>query len=61
MNKELEPLAGLKMPNLSEFWAWVKQAFTPAYQSEIEEYLSHSTDHFDLENKMKLLRQRGLI
>jgi hypothetical protein len=46
---------------LADFWAWVKKTFTPAYQSEIEEYLSHSTDHFDLENKMKLLRQRGLI
>jgi hypothetical protein len=46
---------------LANFWTWVKQAFTPAYQSEIEEYLAQSTDHFDLENKMKLLRQRGLI
>jgi hypothetical protein len=61
MHKELEPLGGTYVPSLSEFWTWVKEAFTPAYQSEIEQYLQDATDQADVEHRMKTLKYRGML
>ena len=61
MNEELRPLAGVRTPVLSDFWSWVKKTFTPDYTLEIEKYLGESTDVFELENRIKLLQQRGVI
>ena len=46
---------------LFSFWEWVKVTFTPSYQNEIELYLQDATDVFDLEERMKRLRYRGMI
>lgn len=61
MHKELEPLAGVEIPQLSQFWEWCKQAFTPAYQREIEAYLADSSDHFDLQKRQDTLIRRGML
>jgi hypothetical protein len=49
------------MPDLSEFWQWVKKTFTISYQSEIEAYLADSVDYKDFDNRMEVLRRRGMI
>jgi hypothetical protein len=59
--RELEPLGGVSVPSFAEFWAWVKKSFTPDYQAEITSYLKDSVDMFDLENRMKALKRRGMI
>jgi hypothetical protein len=46
---------------MKEFLDWVKATFTVDYQKEIEEYLSDATNHYDLEQRMKRLAQRGMI
>lgn len=60
-NKELEALAGVDVPSFKDFWAWVGRAFTDSYQDEIEEYLAESVDHYDLERRMNILKQRGML
>ena len=61
MHKELEVLGGVHTPTISDFWTWVSNAFTPSYQSEIENYLKDSVDHNDLESRMTSLKRRGLL
>jgi len=61
MNEELRPLAGVRTPLFPDFWNWVKKTFTPDYSLEIEKYLGESADVFELENRIKLLQQRGVI
>ena len=61
MYKELEPLAGTEIPALKNFWSWVNDAFTPDYRREIDNYLSESSNHFDLENRISVLQRRGMI
>lgn len=61
MHKELEPLAGVEIPQLNQFWEWCKQTFTPAYQSEIESYLSESSDLIDLEKRQEYLIRKGML
>lgn len=58
---ELEALGGVHAPTLSDFWTWVKKAFTPSYQSEVEMYLKDSVDHRDLEHRMQTLMRRGML
>lgn len=45
----------------STFWEWVKQTFAPHYRNEIEEYLSQSANHYDLERRMRVLMRKGMI
>ena len=52
---------GRNMHKLSDFWNWVEKVFTPAYQTEIEDYLKDSVDHKDLESRMATLQRRGLM
>lgn len=59
--KELDALAGVSAPTFTEFWTWVKETFTPDYQSEINSYLKDSVDMFDLETRMAALKRRGMI
>ena len=61
MAKELEALGGVDAPYLSNFWNWVKRTFTLSYQDEIHAYLSDSVDYVDFENRMQVLRRRGMI
>lgn len=61
MYKELEPLGGISVPRIHDFWEWVKRTFTVPYQSEIESYLSQATDHCDLERRMATLIRRGML
>jgi len=61
MHKELEPLAGVEIPQINQFWEWCRRMFTPAYQSEIESYLAESTDHFDLQQRQEYLIRRGML
>ena len=61
MYKELEALGGVSAPTMSDFWSWVKKAFTPSYQSEVEMYLGESVDHKDLETRMRTLMRRGML
>jgi hypothetical protein len=61
MNEELRPLAGVRTPLFPDLWNWVKKTFTPDYSLEIEKYLGESADVFELENRIKLLQQRGVI
>jgi hypothetical protein len=44
---------------MNAFWKWVTETFQPYIHQEIEKYLADSTDIKDLENRMKLLRDRG--
>lgn len=46
---------------LSDFWNWAKVTFKAEYHSDIEAYLSQSSDLGDLECRMKLLRNRGVL
>jgi hypothetical protein len=39
----------------------MKEWFTPSYLSDVESYLSDSTDLYDLERRIKLLQNRGFI
>ena len=61
MYKELEALGGVSAPTMSDFWSWVKKAFTPSYQNEIEDYLGNSVDHKDLETRTRTLMRRGML
>jgi hypothetical protein len=61
MKKELEALGGVDSPSLSNFWNWVKRAFTISYQDEIESYLADSVDYVDFDNRMRNLQRRGMI
>jgi len=61
MYKELEPLAGISIPKLADFWDWVKITFQPSFYSEVEQYLSLAVDAGDLEHRMKTLRYRGVL
>jgi hypothetical protein len=47
--------------NLKDFWNWVRETFTVPYRNEIEEYLADSSDHADVERRIKLLQRRGMI
>lgn len=46
---------------LSSFWEWAKNTFTAAYKEEVQAYLCESVDYADLENRIKLLKVRGLF
>lgn len=46
---------------LDSFKEWATTAFTDSYKREVMEYLSQSIDHGDLENRIKLLKIRGLF
>jgi len=46
---------------MKAFWDWVKATFTIDYQKEIEDYLADAANHYDLEQRMKRLMQRGMI
>lgn len=45
---------------MREFWKWVTETFQPHIYDEIEDYLSQATDIKDLENRMRILRYRGM-
>lgn len=49
------------MDKITEIWGWIKTTFTPAYQTELEQYLSQSVDLADLEHRMIYLQRRGLL
>jgi hypothetical protein len=40
---------------------WIKDAFTPPYQKEIESYLADATDLCDLERRIEILQRRGMV
>ena len=61
MSKELDALSGVETPSLTDFWNWVKKTFTISYQDEITHYLNQSVDCVDYENRVRILRQRGMI
>lgn len=61
MSNSLDALSGVETPSLKDFWDWVKKSFAPHYKSEIEAYLADSVDHVDVERRIKLLQQRGMI
>lgn len=61
MYKELEALEGVHAPTMSDFWSWVRKAFTPSYQNEVEMYLKDSVDHKDLQTRVDILIRRGMI
>ncbi len=61
MIHDLKALEGVSMPVMSDFWSWVKKAFTPSYQNEVETYLKDSVDHRDLEHRMQTLMRRGML
>ncbi len=61
MNNSLEPLGGIDVPKIADFWDWVKVTFTPSYQTEVQQYLSQSADICDLEHRMKTLKVRGML
>jgi hypothetical protein len=61
MSKELDALSGIEIPNLTNFWSWVKKTFTLSYQSEVEAYLADSVDYVDYENRVRNLQRRGMI
>jgi hypothetical protein len=46
---------------LKHIMKWIQESFAPSYQSEIETYLSQSTDHADLEQRMRGLARRGML
>lgn len=43
------------------FWDWAKSTFTPAYQSEVEQYLAQAADLHDLEKRMLAIQRRGML
>jgi hypothetical protein len=61
MSKELDALSGVEIPNLTNFWQWVKKTFTLSYQDEINHYLNQSVDYVDYENRIRTLQRRGMI
>lgn len=61
MFQDLKALEGVSVPAMTDFWTWVKNAFTPSYQSEVETYLKDSVDHRDLEHRMQTLMRRGML
>jgi hypothetical protein len=61
MSKELDALSGVEIPNLTNFWQWVKKTFTLSYQDEINHYLNQSVDYVDYENRVRTLQRRGMI
>ena len=61
MKNELKAREGVHMPSMADFWTWVRKAFTPSYQNEIEQYLKDSVDHNDLQGRMKTLARRGML
>ena len=61
MSRPLDAFAGVDVPELSHFWDWVRKAFTPSYQDEVEMYLNESVDHNDLQNRVTTLMRRGLL
>ena len=61
MYKELEALGGVHAPTMSDFWSWVRKAFTPSYQNEVEMYLKDSVDYKDLQTRVDILIRRGMI
>lgn len=61
MQNHLEPLGGVDVPKIADFWDWVKETFTPSYQNEVQHYLSQSVDLTDLEQRMKYLKIRGML
>jgi hypothetical protein len=40
---------------------WIREAFTPSYQEEVEQYLSQATDLADLERRMYTISRRGML
>jgi hypothetical protein len=61
MYDELAALEGAHTPKISDFWSWVRKAFTPSYQNEVEMYLKDSVDHKDLQTRVDILIRRGMI
>lgn len=61
MHKEIETQNVAYNQKVSDFWGWVKKAFTPSYQSEVEKYLSESVDIKDLESRMSTVQRRGFL
>jgi hypothetical protein len=61
MKDGLDALEGVQAPSLKDFWVWVKRNFTTSYQAEVEAYLADSTDHADVERRMRILQRRGMI
>lgn len=61
MEKTLQMVSMPFTLKLAEFWNWAKETFKPEYYSEIENYLSQSIDIGDLECRIKLLRNRGVL
>ena len=61
MKNDLKAVEGVSMPSMSDFWSWVRKAFTPSYQNEIEAYLKDAVDHNDLQGRMKTLARRGML
>lgn len=46
---------------LNSFWEWGKNIFTDTYKEEVQAYLCESVDFADLDNRIKLLKIRGLF
>lgn len=46
---------------LESFLTWAKNVFTDSYKEEVQNFLSESADYADLENRIKLLKVRGLF
>jgi hypothetical protein len=61
MHNDLEALGGVETPAMTDFWSWVKKAFTPSYQTEIERYFRDCVDHADVERVAKELKHRGML
>lgn len=63
MHKELEALGGVSAPEsaFDEITNWAAKLFAPWYRNEVDEYLQESTDHYDLEQRIKNLARRGVI
>ena len=61
MHEDLEALGGVETPAMSDFWSWVKKAFTPSYQNEIDVYFKDCVDHADVERVMTNLQRRGML
>jgi hypothetical protein len=51
----------IESQRLKQFYEWVRETFTPSYQSEVEDYLAQSTDLADLERRMNTLARRGMV
>lgn len=51
----------VQLETIEKIMQWIKQAFTPSYQNEIEQYLEQSVDMCDLENRLKIIARRGML